>query len=48
MGFLVFTPIAFVILWLAFRLRVRTSLWAALLIGLVCDFLLDLLVARRQ
>jgi hypothetical protein len=48
MGFLVFAPISFVILWLALRLRVRTSLWVALIIGLVCDFLLDLLVARRQ
>jgi cell shape-determining protein MreD len=48
MGFLIFAPSAFVILWLAFRLRVRTSVWMALIIGLVCDFLLDLLVARRQ
>ncbi len=47
MGFLVFAPISFVILWLALRLRLRTSLWLAVIIGLACDVLLDLMVARR-
>ena len=47
MGFLVFAPVSFVILWLALRLRLRTSLWLAVLIGLVCDVVLDLLSARR-
>jgi hypothetical protein len=47
MGFLVFAPVSFVILWLALRLRLRTSLWLAIIIGLVCDAFLDLMVARR-
>ena len=47
MGFLVFAPLSFVILWLAFRVRLRTSLWLAAVIGLACDVALDLLVARR-
>jgi len=47
MGFLVFAPVSFVILGLALRLRLRTSLWLAVIIGLVCDVVLDLLVARR-
>jgi hypothetical protein len=47
-GFLVFAPLSFVVLWLAFRLRLRTSLWLAVLVGLACDMALDLLLARRR
>lgn len=47
MGFLIFGPLSFVLLWLTSRLRFRTKLWLAVLIGLVCDMLLDLIVARR-
>ena len=47
MGFLIFAPLSFVVLWLTSRFRLRTSLWLAVLIGLVCDVVLDLLVARQ-
>ena len=47
MGFLIFAPLSFLIMWLAFRLRIRTSLWLAAIIGIVCDLALDLLIARR-
>ena len=47
MGFLVFAPVSFVIMWLALRLRLRTSLWLAVVIGLIGDVVLDLLIARR-
>jgi hypothetical protein len=48
MGFLVFTPLAFLVLRLAFRLRLRTTIVAALVIGLAADLLVDTFVSWRR
>lgn len=47
MGFLVFTPLAFVVLRLSVRWRWRTVLIVALLIGVAADAVLDLLASRH-
>jgi hypothetical protein len=48
MPFLVFAVLAFIVLRLTFRARVRTLLLAAIVIGLLGDFGLDLLIAIRH
>jgi len=45
MIFVIFAVLAFIVLRLTFRARVRTLILASLLIGLVGDFAVDLLVA---
>ena len=44
MGFLVFAPLAFLVLKLAFKFRLRTTIIAALVIGLAADLLVDTFV----
>jgi len=45
MIFAIFAVLAFIVLRLTFRARLRTLILAALFIGLVGDFAVDLLVA---
>jgi phosphatidylglycerophosphate synthase len=47
MVFLVFEPLLFLLLRLTVRWRWRTVLLVALVLGVVADFVLDGLVARR-
>jgi len=47
MVFLVFAPLVFLILRLTVRWRWRTVFFVALVLGVVADFVLDGLVARR-
>jgi len=47
MVFFVFTPLVFLILRLTVRWRWRTVFLVALVLGVVADFVLDGLVARR-
>lgn len=44
--FLVFTPLAFVLLSLTLKLRFRTLLIASLVIGLIADMMVDVLLHR--
>ena len=48
MGFLVFTPIALIVLRLTVRWRWRTVLLASVVVGLVADVIVDLLVTRSN
>jgi len=47
-GFLIFAPLTFLLLRLTVRWRWRSILLTAVIVGLVADFVLDLMVARRS
>ena len=48
MNFVIFAPLAFILLRLTCRWRWRTILLTSLVIGLAADFILDSLVALRR
>ena len=48
MNFVIFAPLAFILLRLTFRWRWRTILLTSVVIGLAADFILDSLVALRR
>jgi len=47
-GFLIFAPLTFLLLRLTVRWRWRSILLTAVIVGLVADFVFDLMVARRS
>jgi len=47
-GFLIFAPLAFLLLRLTVRWRWRSLVLAAVIVGLIADLILDLMVARRS
>jgi hypothetical protein len=47
-GFLIFAPLTFLLLRLTVRWRWRSILLTAAIVGLVADFVFDLMVARRS
>jgi hypothetical protein len=48
MAFVLFTPLAFVLLWLGLRWPLRRVLLASLLVGLVADVLFDIILTRTR
>jgi hypothetical protein len=48
MVFLIFSVLAFLVLWMSRRVQFRTTVFLAVAVGLAADFLLDLLLALRR
>jgi hypothetical protein len=47
-AFVLFAPLAFVVLWLGLRWPVRRVLLMSLVVGLLADVLFDLLASRNR
>lgn len=48
MAILLFTPLAFVLLWLGLRWSVRRAVLGSLVVGLIADALFDALVSLHR
>jgi hypothetical protein len=48
MSFVIFTPLAFIVLWLGVRWPFRRAILVSVVVGLVADALVDLILTRTR